>query len=377
MNATIKIYLRLDSLNVDGTNSVCLRFTLKRKLKVFTLNVRVRPENWNKTKTSVKRSDILHDRKNKYIAKYRNKAQSIIDSYFFNDKPLSISLFTKEFTNENQGTTDFFQFIYNELEQRTYAKETLRMYKGNISKIKKFRNKIDISDINFKFLLEYKKYMIEVLNNKPITWNRSLGFIRTYMNWAIDKELIEKNPVKKFKIKSITANRVALTIKEVKILENLRNSNELNKNDKITLDYFLFDCYTGLRFRDVKDLKYKNIKNGFLDLITHKTKTPVTIPLIKASKKFIEKNGLPNQNVFNVACNQVTNKRLKKIIKIAKIDKKISFHCGRHTFATICYSLDIPIYTIKELLAQTEIKTTQIYTKISNELKAKEMQKFE
>ncbi len=95
MNTTIKIYLRLDNLNVDGTNSVCLRFTLKRKLKVFTLNVRVRPENWNETKTLVKRSDILHDRKNKYIAKYRNKAQTIIDSYFFKDKPLSIKFVLK------------------------------------------------------------------------------------------------------------------------------------------------------------------------------------------------------------------------------------------------------------------------------------------
>ncbi len=51
MNTTIKIYLRLDNKNVDGTNSVCLRFTLKRKIKVFTLNVRVLSKDWNKTKT--------------------------------------------------------------------------------------------------------------------------------------------------------------------------------------------------------------------------------------------------------------------------------------------------------------------------------------
>ncbi len=219
--------------------------------------------------------------------------------------------------------------------------------------------------------------MIDVLKNKPITWNRSLGALRTYMNWAIDKDLISENPLKKIKIKSINANRVNLTIKEVEILEKLRNSNELNGNDKITLNYFLFDCYTGLRFRDVKDLKYSNIKGKYLDLITHKNKIPVTVPLIEKSLRCIKRGGLYNQKVFNVACNQVTNKRLKKIMKIAKIDKNISFHCGRHTFATIAYSLDIPLNTIKEILGHTEIRTTQGYTKVSNNLKAKEMQKFE
>ncbi len=89
MNATMKIFLRTDQGNKDGYSSVCLRLTKKRKLKIFTLSVRVRPKDWNFKNNCVKKTDIEYFRKNKYLIKYENKAPNIIDKYFFKDKDFS------------------------------------------------------------------------------------------------------------------------------------------------------------------------------------------------------------------------------------------------------------------------------------------------
>ncbi len=373
---TFRIYIRTDQKNTDGTSSVLLSVTIKRKKKKFTIT-KVNSKDWNANKSLVKRSDVFFIRKNKLITKFKNKAQFIIDDYFLKDKILTLNLFIKEFDNNSKNINCFFHFVENELKNKVLASETLRTYKASISKLKQFRKNVNIDDINLTFIEAYKKYMIEVLENKPNTWNRSLGHLRNFLNWAIKKEIIEKNPFDKISIKSVASNRKYLTTDELLILHKIKNSPLLNQNDVITLNYFLFSCYTGLRFTDVENLKQKNIKNDFVEIETHKTNKFVSIPLIKASRELVAKSEYPNQKVFKVACNQVTNKRLKKIMKIANIDKKISFHCSRHTFATIGYSLGIPLLTIKELLGHKDITTTQIYTKVSKEQKVKEMRKFE
>ena len=377
MNTTIKIFLRTDQTNIDGTNTVCLRLTIKRKIKLFSLQIKVFPNNWHFSKNIVKKSDIDYFRKNKYITKYENKAKNIIDNYFLNDKQLTFYEFKQKFRNKSYDVSNFYSFAEAELENKTYAKATNRTYKVQISKLKQYRKNLDINDIDFSFIEGYKKYMIETLKNKPSTWNKSLTILRTFVNWAIDKEIIEKNPFEKVKIKNHKGNRTYLKKEELTILENIRTSDKLNKNDKTTLDYFLFACYTGLRYTDVKRLKHKHIKNNTILIDMHKTGKPVEIPLLKKANKFINKTQFYNKKVFNVACNQVTNKRLKKIIYIAGIDKKISFHCARHTFATVGISLGIPIVVISNLLGHTGLKTTQIYIKIENDLKRNELEKME
>ena len=246
-----------------------------------------------------------------------------------------------------------------------------------MNKLKEFRNKVDINDIDLSFIHAYKKFLIEHKRNIPITWNKALSILKRFINFAIDKDIIKKNPFEKFKLQTHHGKREHLIIKELNILDNLRTSEKLNKNDKITLDYFLFACNTGLRYTDVKNLKHKNIKNNIVSINMHKTGLPVSIPLNNKSKKYIEKSNLSNKKVFNVACNQVTNKRLKKIMNIAGIDKKISFHCARHTLATVGVSVGIPIEVISSILGHTEIRTTQIYAKIGNELKSRELEKME
>lgn len=108
----------------------------------------------------------------------------------------------------------------------------------------------------------------------------------------------------------------------------------------------------------------------------HKTQRNVTIPLIDKAKLFMG-TGLPQQKIFKIYVNQVTNRRLKEIMKKVSIHKNISFHCARHTFATVCITLGIPIEVISNILGHTKIQTTMIYIKILNEKKVEEMKKWD
>jgi len=101
----------------------------------------------------------------------------------------------------------------------------------------------------------------------------------------------------------------------------------------------------------------------------------VKIPLNNRAKKLIDE-GFEYQKVFRVATNQVANRYIKELITLAGINKKISFHCARHTFATHSIELGIPIEVICKLLGHKKIATTQIYAKIMDTVKIREMEKW-
>jgi site-specific recombinase XerD len=124
-----------------------------------------------------------------------------------------------------------------------------------------------------------------------------------------------------------------------------------------------------LRFIDIQENKYLSVKMV-------KTKEKVTIPLIQKAKKLIPKKGFEKQKVFKVLTDQPTNRYLKDIMKVAKINKSISFHCSRHTFATVSKSLGIEYDVISKILGHTDIKTTKVYTKYELSHLEKEMEKW-
>jgi len=107
-----------------------------------------------------------------------------------------------------------------------------------------------------------------------------------------------------------------------------------------------------------------------------KTKEFVTIPLIQKAKKLLPEASFGNQTVFHVLSNQPTNRYLKQVMNTVGITKKISFHCARHTFATLSKSQGIDYDVISKILGHTDIKTTKIYTKYERDYLSREMEKW-
>ena len=184
---------------------------------------------------------------------------------------------------------------------------------------------------------------------------------------AIENGIIKADPLKGIIVRKPEGNRLYLFKEEVLRLET-KYSGFMTKDLKNVLQYFLFSCYTGLRYSDVKNLRFSNIEydtdHPCIKFKQKKTSELVIMPLGKKAQKYIPAIGLPNQPVFNVYCNQVTNRLLKDIMTLTGINKNISFHCARHTFAAFALELSRDIATVSNLLGHMKISTTQIYAKV-------------
>lgn len=167
-------------------------------------------------------------------------------------------------------------------------------------------------------------------------------------------------------------------------LEELVKFNCEKKIDELVKDLFVFSCFTGLSYSDLKGLKSSNIQeffdgNQWIIIRRKKTSTSSNVMLLDIPKMIIEKYaGLSKDGkVFPVPSNTVCNNSLKRISKLIDSlkEKKITFHLARHTFATLFLSEGVPLESLSKMLGHKNIATTQIYAKILNEKVGKDMQK--
>lgn len=174
-----------------------------------------------------------------------------------------------------------------------------------------------------------------------------------------------------FKKYSVTRKHVANFIKKkflIKRLEQVR-------------DIFVFACFTGLSYIDVKELSKDHIRvsfdrNTWIMTKRSKSNVNVNVPLMDIPKKILRKyeSELPDDKVLPVLSNQKMNVYLKEIGDVCGITKNLTFHLARHTFATtVTLAKGIPIETVSKMLGHTNIQTTQIYARITNEKISKDM----
>ncbi|MCR5862325.1 site-specific integrase [Flavobacterium sp. J372] len=225
---------------------------------------------------------------------------------------------------------------------------------------------------------DYRQYMLNTLRNNENTASKSLRVLRTFVNISMRFGHIKINPFQYTSIKKVEGKRDFLSIEELNKLSNYYLKDNFTKSiEKDILGYFLFACYTGLRYSDLKTFSADSIFDNSIHIRMHKTGYLVNIPLTEKAKKFIPVIPFNNTCVFRIYCNKVTNRVLKKIGIELKMNKKLTCHVARHTFATVSISLGIPIEVVSKLLGHTSIRTTQVYAKIVDTVKIKEMKKWD
>lgn len=195
---------------------------------------------------------------------------------------------------------------------------------------------------------------------------------------AIIAELITTNPLDKIensdKPKGEKGKREFLTIDEIKKLMHTKCKDDMVKRA------FLFCCLTGLRYSDVKKLAWQDLYTDSdgshtIRIRITKTKQYEDFPISDAALKLLSDRIEDDQPIFDLPKNDNANTTLKKWVKAAGINRKITFHCSRHTAATLNLSLGVPIETVSKLLGHTKITTTQIYAKIIDEKKKEAVNK--
>ena len=140
---------------------------------------------------------------------------------------------------------------------------------------------------------------------------------------------------------------------------------------------FLFACFCGLRLSDVKDMKWKDIKfdadgGAVVSKVQVKTRQSIVVPLYANALMWLPDRGKAKDNepVYDLPTHFTINRSVKKWAKDAQIEKNVTFHLSRHTFATILLTLGADIYTTSKLLGHKNLRTTQIYAEVVNKKKA-------
>lgn len=197
------------------------------------------------------------------------------------------------------------------------------------------------------------------------------------LNYAVLEEYMTVNPMVKVKReekpKRKKTERAFLTIDEVKSMAKAEFYNAMLKHA------FLFSCFCGLRYSDISNLTWENLKENkdgvcYVNIVQKKTGELITLPLSKEALKQLpdRKNALSSDKVFAglITLGRI-NEILPKWAEQAGIDKHITFHVARHTHATMMITLGADLYTVSKLLGHTNIQTTQIYARIVDECKVR------
>ena len=239
-------------------------------------------------------------------------------------------------------------------------------------------NDIYLKQLNYRFITDFEYYLRNYRNaNRQLILTNNgvmkhLERLKKIINLSIKLEWIIKNPFQKFQLKFDKYDRQYLTERELGLLENTYFKQERLERVK---DIFIFSCYTGLSYIDVKELTIhqivKRMDNKYwIHTKREKTNEVVKIPILPKALEIIEKykhiSELSNETKLLPICsNQKTNSYLKEIMKACRIHKNVTFHVARHTFATsVMLTNGVPLETVSKLLGHTKLSTTQIYARV-------------
>lgn len=389
--SSVTIVYRKDKLNKKGEAPIHFRIIKDRKITYISSGIMVNSDFWDYKKNKVKVSHPNSARFNSFLA---NKFTELQDQVFEHET-LQKSLTTRQLRDKIYGKkpTDFFAFA-KEIIQGYLKDGKVGSYDKNCSIIAKLRtyakNKnLSFQDITPEFLAKYEKYLKEFHKNKINTIHRDFKFIRKLFNDAYSQGLIEHNiiPFNKYKIKTEKTERCYLTEEELKTIEDFKTTPgtklELHRN------MFVFAAYTGgLRVSDILQLQWKHFDGTNINFTIKKTGTQLSIKVPNKGLEIISKYklGNPSKNKFifsglpdnlnlddpkelDSAISSATayiNKNLKIISIKLGMEKKISFHTSRHTWATRALKKGMSIDKVSKLMGHSAIKETQIYAKIVN-----------
>ncbi|MGK0363529.1 MAG: integrase [Saprospiraceae bacterium] len=175
--------------------------------------------------------------------------------------------------------------------------------------------------------------------------------------------------------------RERLSSDELDELQSIYNSFTLPDNLQAVLKYFLFACFTGLTWKDIVTLKYEDIeKKGNTYVIgkkRHKTKMHFVVPLIQKAKDLIDVEQKEGKVFPDMLSNQKSNVYIQRIIKNSKITKHITFHCVRHSFATVAMNSGIPREIVQRMLGHATEDQTRLYAKVLDTYIIDEMNKWD
>ncbi len=367
-------------------SSVYARVTVNKKRVEISLKKTVKTKHWDAAKGKLKSNAPDYNSFNTYLEFVQSKLVECYQELQLKREFVTAETIKSHFLCEDEDAhslNELFDY-HHQTESGKLSASTNKNYKITKSYVFEFikekmkRDDIYLNQLNYKFITDLDYYMRtcpprqhkKSLNNNGMM--KHMQRFRKILSLGVKLEWMDKNPFNAYEIRFDKVEREFLTEKELSAIEKKEISIE---RLQIIRDMFVFSCYTGLAYVDAVNLPVSSIRNGIdgqLWIYTkrEKTKTPVKIPVLPKALEIIEryKNNPRSAyygTIFPMISNQKLNSYLKEIADLCGINKNLTFHVFRHTFATsVTLRNGVPIETVSKLLGHKSISTTQIYAKV-------------
>lgn len=362
---TINFKLR-KYVNSDGLSPIFLNVSSKTRRVRLNLDIFVKAKYWNAKEGKLSGpAEEVHDT-NLLLETIRTKINNIRVNYRLSSKTLTIDGFLDEFNNEmpRANFVAFFNKVLT-INKQTMHPNTYKKELAIYNKLKEYRAEIIFCDIDQHFFVKYRGHMASLGNGKT-TRNNNIKIIKKYLRYATKlgiKLVIDLDDIKPGSTKG---NRTYLNAHEIKSCFNYCKSEFISPSYKLVLGYFLFSCFTGLRISDVMAIQRHHIKNDSYTLHNVKGQKLQVINFNEKAKFIINDN--PELFVKHYSEPHI-NDTLKKIMEALNINKKVSFHVARHSFATNLIIMGCPVTTVQQLLNHSDIKDTMSYVHLAEQEK--------
>jgi len=392
----IQFVIRLSKQKKDDPATVFARISVNGRRCEISLKKKVNPQNWDDAKGKARGTKDEIRKLNEHIERVRTLIADGYHQLVQQKKAVTVDAVKSLFLGEDDNEITLIKLgEYHNTEMKDkLADGTMKNYYTTQKYIVKFlkdkyhRNDISLAELNYKFMLDFETFLSKHQpkdHQKPLHNNGIMKHIERLckmVNMAVTMDWIAKDPFAKYKQHFDKVERFYLTKEELLAIEKKKFTIERLQTVK---DLFLFSCYTGLAYIDTMNLTAGNIVKGidgndWLITSRQKTDTDVRIPLLPQAEELIKKyhnhpKAVNYGTLFPIISNQKMNAYLKEIADLCNINKAITFHIARHTFATtVTLSNGVPIESVSKMLGHTTIRSTQVYAKVVEQKLSEDMQ---
>jgi Site-specific recombinase XerD len=382
MNSTYRIlFLIRKRLNKDGLASISVRISISGEKSEFSSLQFVKPEMWSPTGRAIGRTKeaiVINDALDKIKIALDKHYKAILekDGYVTTEKLKDTYL-----GREIRKTTVLSLYDIKVEQKRNLVGKiirdtTLSKYLATRKRIGDFmvykykKEDMPIRDVDFQFVTDYEVYLKSVCKCGHNSSVKHLRYLKQVITNALKNRYISVDPFDDYTLGYKPVKKEFLIEPEIKKLMNKKF--DVPRLEEVR-DVFLFQIFTGLAYIDAANLTEDNIiEDGFgqkwIQLTRQKSSVQANIPLLDVPLSILKKySGLENGKLLPIHTNQKMNEYLKEIATLCGIKKRLTTHCGRHSFGTIMLTKGVSIESVSKMLGHTNITTTQIYAKVLNQ----------
>ena len=374
MKLSIRYYTDNSKSNKIGKTVIKCRLTFNKKRKEFSTGLFINPNHWNSKQQLVKPPEPDRDTINTQLGLIKTKINKAFLMLQIKEEDFTVediySTYKGEKRTKEYNTIEFFnryldklkKLVEIDIQQRTWKKfEHVRNDMKSFIKWQYNRTDYPLKDLKLQFLVNFEYYLKTERSLSQATINKAIQRFKKPIGIAVAEGFLEKDPFVSHKFKHIKKEIVFLSPEELQALENHTFS---QPKLQLAQNLFVFSCYTGLPYNELLNLKHHNIIKGFdgnlwIKMKREKTSKELSIPLLPKALEILEKYSTEGL-VFPRISNQKYNSYLKEIADLVGIEKKMTTHMARRTFAsTVLLYNDVPMEVVSELLGHSSMKITQ------------------